>query len=172
MWFSITIISLFLHYISAQAINPDLVVWTTVGQWADLRSCVQFSLAGAYLTEPALQDRVECTTNACLCRADTLGSAEQLLSSVVLAACSDFEDQTTAVSILTSYCAAKGYTSILAPTILPATTGACTSSPTATVTVHVTQYVTVSGANSICGYHYVMHAVTTLSVVVLMYQLF
>ena len=168
----LAILSLFLHHVSAQAINPDLVVWTTIGHWADLRSCVQFSLAGAYLTEPAIQDRVECTTNACLCRADTLGSAEQILSSVVLAGCSDFEDQTTAVSILTSYCAAKGYTSILPPTILPATTGACTASPTATVTAYVTQYVTVSGANSMPRYHYLMYTVVSLSLAVLMYQLF
>jgi hypothetical protein len=170
MWPSIALISLFLRHVYAQAINPDLVVWTTIGQWADLRSCVQGSLAGSW--SPSLQYRVGCTTNACFCRADTLGSAEQILSSVVLAACSDFEDQTTAVSILTSYCAAKGYTSVLAPTILPATTGACTASPTATVTVYVTQYVTVSGANSIRRYHYLMYTVVSLSVVVLMYQLF
>jgi hypothetical protein len=171
MWFSITIISLFLHHVSAQAINPDLVVWTTIGLWADLRTCVQWSLAGSTPYD-SVQDRVGCTTNACLCRPDILGSAEQTLSSVALAECSDFQDQSTAVSILTSYCSAKGYTSILPPTILPATTGACTASPTATVTVYVTHYVTVSGASSMRRYYYLMYTGVTLSVVVLMYQLF
>lgn len=95
-----------------------------------------------------IQQVVECTTNACLCRPDTLGSAEQSLSSEASRLCSDFQDISTATSILLSYCSAKGYTSIIQPTIL-ASSGACTAvpTPTATVTAYVTQYVTVSGAS-------------------------
>lgn len=40
--------------------------------------------------------------------------------------CSNLDDETSAVSILTQYCADKGYTSIVEPTILATPTGAFT----------------------------------------------
>ena len=94
---------------------------------------------------PPIQSQIGCGTNACLCRADTLGSAEQILSSAVSQSCSYIQDISTVTSMLVSYSLAKGYMSIIEPTIL-ATTGACTQAQTATATVtaYVTQYVTVS----------------------------
>lgn len=156
MWSPIltTLLLLSVHHVEAQAINPDLVVWTTISQWQDLRICVQGALAGAgavgfFFGNPSIQQVVGCTTNACLCRPDTLESAEQTLSSEASSSCSDVQDISTATSILLAYCSAKGYTSIIQPTIL-ASSGACTAvpTPTATVTAYVTQYVTVSGASS------------------------
>jgi hypothetical protein len=153
MWSPIltTLLLLSVHHVEAQAINPDLVVWTTISQWQDLRTCVQGALVGEGLGDNfrSIQELVGCTTNACLCRADTLGSAEQIISSEASTLCSDVQDISTATSILSSYCSAKGYTSIIQPTILASTTaGAYTyvPTPTATVTAYVTQYVTVSGA--------------------------
>jgi hypothetical protein len=160
---------LLLHHIDAQAINPDLVVWTTISQWPDLRFCVQVCLggSGAGMGFPSIQGQVGCNTNACLCRPDILGSAEQSLSSVVSGQCSDIQDISTATSILASYCSAKGYTSIIEPTIL-ATTGACTYAPTATVTAYVTQYVTVSLATTkTCRHQVVKVAVAVISVLLL-----
>jgi hypothetical protein len=148
MWSPIltTLLLLSVHHVEAQAIDPDLVVWTTISQWQDLRACVQGALNGNW--NPGIQHMVGCSTNACLCRPDTLGSAEQSLSSEVSTLCSDVQDISTATSILLSYCSAKGYTSIIQPTIL-ASSGACTAvpTPTATVTAYVTQYVTASGAS-------------------------
>lgn len=79
-----------------------------------------------------------------LCRPDTLGLNLGIVAQQALSACSDLQDETSATSILTAYCASKGYTSILTPTVL--TTGASTvtltvNNPTAaatapTVTVH------------------------------------
>jgi hypothetical protein len=135
--------------VNSQAINPDLIVFSTMSQWPNLRSCVQYSFAGDIYVG-GLDAQIGCTTNACLCRADILALAEQTLSSDVRAACSDLQDISTATSILASYCSAKGYTSIIESTILP-TSGMCTyapstCTPTATVTAYVTQYVTVSSA--------------------------
>jgi hypothetical protein len=157
---------LYLRHVDAQAINPDLVVWTTIAPWPDLRSCLQYSLNGYGF--PSIQGQVGCSTNACLCRPDTLGLAEQSLSSIVQQECSDLQDISTATSILVSYCSAKGYTSIIEPTIL-ATTGACTRTPTATVTAYVTQYVTVSKATFNCCQYQVMKVAFAVFFVLLLH---
>jgi hypothetical protein len=57
----------------------------------------------------------------------------------------------SATSILTSYCAAKGYTSIINPTTLPSPTGASTVTVTAavsTVTQHSYQTVYLSAGSA------------------------
>src|SRR5437016_2515115 len=91
-----------ISYAQAQAINPDLVVWSTISQWGDLRACLQFCFTGGVF-DSSIHGAVGCTTNACLCRADTLGNAEVILASEALSRCSDFQDQCTATSILLSY---------------------------------------------------------------------
>lgn len=168
MWSSIfaALFLLSVHPVDAQAINPDLVVWTTISQWPDLRSCVQVCFDGD-VYDPSIESQVGCQTNACLCRPDTLGSAEQSLSSAVLNECSDIQDISTATSILISYCSAKGYTSIITPTILAAT-GTCTQVPTATVTAYVTYYTTLSMATcKSCQHQAVKGAVAAFSVLLL-----
>jgi hypothetical protein len=131
---------------NAQAIDPDLVVWTTVAGWKDLKYCLQECLNQAPYD-------VGCKTNACLCRPDTQGLALQSLSSRALSTCSDYQDQSTAVSMLTAYCDAKGYTSsIIAPTVLQ-TTGACTFTSIPTKTQYVTAYVTIYHSGSTPAWH-------------------
>jgi hypothetical protein len=174
MWSSIfaVLFLLSLNPVHAQAINPDLVVWTTINQWADLRGCVRICLggSGAGIGFPSIQGQVQCDTNACLCRPDILGSAEQSLSSVVSQQCSDIQDISTATSILTSYCSAKGYTSVIAPTIL-GTTGACTQAPTATVTAYVTHYVTLSMATCKSYQHQAVKGAVAAFSVLLLHQI-
>jgi hypothetical protein len=129
----------------AQAIDPDLVIWTTIAGYKDLKTCLQTCLYETPFD-------VGCKTNACLCRPDTQGLALQSLSSRALSTCSAYQDQSTAVSILTAYCDAKGYTSIIAPTVLQ-TTGACTSTSVPTKTQYVTAYVTIYHSSSTPAWH-------------------
>ena len=89
-----------------------------------------------------IQDATGCTTNACLCRTDTLGNAEGILATKALSQCSDYQDQNTAISTLLSNCSAEGYTRLIAPTIV-SSTSAWSITPTATVTAFITQYVNV-----------------------------
>ncbi|KAJ9151621.1 hypothetical protein NKR19_g4741 [Coniochaeta hoffmannii] len=64
------------------------------------------------------------------------------LSQGVMSYCSNIDDASTAVSVLTAYCSAKGYTQVVAPTTLQPT-GAFTVTVTETTaaTVTVTQRV-------------------------------
>ncbi|KAH8647964.1 hypothetical protein BX600DRAFT_518364 [Xylariales sp. PMI_506] len=81
-----------------------------------------------------------------MCRDSTLGDAVSRLSSIIVNECNNLDDATTAVSVLTAYCASKGYTKIVSPTTLPAT-GAYTVTVTTTesvFTVVQTQYVSTA----------------------------
>jgi len=132
----ITILTFAISPVNSQAINPDLIDFTTIKLWPDLKICLQNCFTGYY----DIQHNIGCTTNACLCRADTLGDAAQKVQTKALSSCSNIADQTSASSILTAYCSAKGYTNVIPPTIL-ATGASCTASPSKTIIS--TSYVTV-----------------------------
>ena len=110
-------LSLWSCLVHSQVIDPDTIVFTTIAIWPDLRSCLQC----CFQCNGAVQYYVGCTTNACLCRPDTLGQAVAFIGPLALSECSDFQDSSSAISILTAYCAAKGYTSIISPTTLQST---------------------------------------------------
>jgi len=126
---------------SAQAVDPK-IDFTKVSIWNTLKTCVQdcFIYPNEQATGPDVQYQLGCTTDGCLCRADTLGQGLEIVSSIALEYCSDYQDVTTAASVLTAYCASAGYTSIIAPT---------NAAPTGPSTVTVTAYVTVHASNSI-----------------------
>ncbi|CAI4211406.1 unnamed protein product [Parascedosporium putredinis] len=46
-----------------------------------------------------------------------MGGAIPFLSEQALARCSNYDDQSTAVSIYTAYCSAKGYTEVVSPSV-------------------------------------------------------
>ncbi|KAL6407059.1 hypothetical protein AUP68_09882 [Ilyonectria robusta] len=110
---------------NAQAIDANLIDITKYSDWNDLRACVQCWLS----TCPGNVFRLfGCTTNACACRASTLGSIIPVLEDGVVSACSNLDDASTAVSVLKGYCSEKGYTSILEPTVLETTAHQVTES--------------------------------------------
>jgi len=123
----------------AQAVDPDAIDFSVVSGWKDLRGCVQCWLQTCW---DNIAEREQCKTNACLCRGSTLGEAIPKLSQGVMSYCSNIDDASTAVSVLTAYCSAKGYTQVVAPTTLQPT-GAFTVTVTETTaaTVTVTQRV-------------------------------
>jgi len=125
--------------VAAQAIEPDTIDFTTADDWVDLKKCAQCVLQTCY-TNVAYE--AGCVTNACLCQRSTLGDAVQQVSSAVVSKCSNLDDATIAVSVLTAYCSGRGYTEVLLPTTLQSS-GASTVTVTA-ATVTVTRLVSVS----------------------------
>jgi FtsH-binding integral membrane protein len=134
--------------VDAQQIESDTIDFTTIQIWDDLRSCLKdvfntCGFLGGCRDNVALE--VGCQTNACLCRASTLGEAVEDAMDLSMSYCSNYDDQSSATSILTSYCSVRGYTSIVAPTIV--TTGASTVTiTTAESTETVTATATVTTA--------------------------
>ncbi|KAL1839993.1 hypothetical protein VTJ49DRAFT_956 [Mycothermus thermophilus] len=129
-----------IHLVAAQAIDPDRIDFSTMEIWKDLKDCVKcmVDICGGVKAVRHL------TPSSTLPMTLTLGNALPRLHSSVLSYCSNRDDASTATSVLTAYCAAKGYTEIVAPTI-PATTGAYV-----TVTETVTRFLytgQVSAAN-------------------------
>lgn len=100
---------------NAQAVKPDIINFSTIGNWADLKTCLQ-KCFGSY----GIQYTMECKTNACLCRPDTLGDAIEKVYLQAFSSCSAIQDQMLATSILINYCSVQGSTSIIKPTILAA----------------------------------------------------
>lgn len=122
--------------VQSQAIDPDTMDFRQVEGWKDVRFCVTtlFPFPGRCSNCQTIDDLYGCTTNKCICKPSIMGGAIPFLSEQALARCSNYDDQSTAVSIYTAYCSAKGYTEVVAPVI--ATTGASeTVTATATVTV-------------------------------------
>lgn len=119
-----------LHPVAGQAIDNDKIDFTKMSGWNDLRRCVKCIMWDC----GNLLRGVGCETNACLCRPSTLGEAVKKASDEVLSYCSNFDDQSTATSILTSYCSAKGYTGIQSP-VLVTSTGASTVTVTTAASV-------------------------------------
>lgn len=122
---SAALLCTFLHLqpVSSQAVDPDKVDFTTISIWINLRQCLQGVFSACCARDIAGQ--MGCQTNTCLCRASTLGGAVPLAGDMAMAACSNLDDKSSATSILTAYCASKGYTNVVAPTIL-STQGAST----------------------------------------------
>jgi hypothetical protein len=142
----LALFSLLSSWVSAQAVNADTIDFTKIPIFPNLRTCLQSCFSGSYY----IGYYEGCSTNACLCRGSTLGDAVVKIQSIALERCSNLDDQSTAVSVLTAYCASKGYTQIVTPTILQ--TGASTVTVTRTVaavtvaTATVTTVIRVSAA--------------------------
>jgi hypothetical protein len=119
-WRVIIWLSLWPCLVHGQAIDPDTIVFTTIAIWPNLRTCLQTCFIPNYNIND-VQNEVGCQTNACLCRPDTLGQGVAYVGPLALSVCSDIQDSSSAISILTAYCAAKGYTSIISPTTLLST---------------------------------------------------
>lgn len=139
------------HPSNSQAVPDDSIVFTTQAGWNDMRACAKCPLqfnAGFCNIGYLIVNIVGCETNACLCRASTLGEAIDVYSDEALELCSNYDDQRTATSFLSQYCADKGYTSIDYgnSNVASKTTGAYTT--TATVTMYSFATVTLSSSGS------------------------
>ncbi|CAH0019810.1 unnamed protein product [Clonostachys rhizophaga] len=107
------LLSLLLNDCRAQAVDKDEVVWTTQSGWNDMKTCAKCKFDSLLCNWPGnLQGDIGCSTNACMCRASTLGQTLKKVSDSVLSACSNYDDQRDATSFLIAYCSDKGYTSI------------------------------------------------------------
>jgi hypothetical protein len=118
--------------------------FTQTSIWKGLKTCVQDCFISPKEQETSrldVQDQLGCTTDSCLCRADTLGQGLKIVSSIALAYCSDYQDVTAAESVLLAYCASAGFTIITAP--VNAAPGQ------STVTITVTVFITVYTSNEI-----------------------
>lgn len=129
---------LYFRAVQAQAIDPDNINFKTISGWKDLRSCLQHVFDGCYgyVCAGNVAGSVQCVTNACFCRPSTLGAAIQAARDQALKECQNLDDQPQAETIVVDYCASKGYTSIVSPTVLPST-GASTATVTSFSTVTV-----------------------------------
>ena len=129
----------------AQQLDPDLVDFSTVNGWDDLKACVQYRLdwiaydVGCSETEGGTYDYQD-YTNGCLCRASNLGSAIEIIEEMTMEDCENIDDTNMAKTILVNYCKSKGYTSIVTPVVHVSATGGYTV--TATVTQPVTSTIT------------------------------
>ncbi|VUC32653.1 unnamed protein product [Clonostachys rosea] len=113
----------------AQAVDNDEVVWTTQSGWNDMKKCARCKFDSGFCNWPGtLQGEVGCSTNACMCRASTLGQTLKKVSDSVLSACSNYDDQRDATSFLIAYCSDKGYTSIGSAVIASSTARATSDS--------------------------------------------
>ncbi|KAK5657418.1 hypothetical protein OQA88_2990 [Cercophora sp. LCS_1] len=130
--------------VASQAVDPDLINFSTMAEWKDLRFCVQCILQECSLEH--ILYVIGCETNACICRGSTLGDAAPKLSKMALSRCNNLNDATIATSILIAYCLAKGYTELVHPTVLQTTTtGVYTITVTkAAITVVQTRVVNVA----------------------------
>jgi hypothetical protein len=121
---------------------------TTQAGWNHLRACVKCLLvfnAGICNVGMLVANIVGCETNNCLCRPSILGEAIEVFGDEALQLCSNYDDQRTATSFLSQYCANKGYTSIEYPsTVAAETTGA--STVTAPVFTTVTETIRSEGS--------------------------
>jgi hypothetical protein len=144
---ALLLLSFLLNDCEAQAVDKDEVVWTTQSGWNDMKTCAKCKFDYLFCNWPGnLQGDIGCSTNACMCRASTLGQTLKKVSDSVLSACSNYDDQRDATSFLIAYCSDKGYTSI-GSAVIASSTGAFTVTETVTVSV-VTQTVFVSAVSS------------------------
>ncbi|CAG9988721.1 unnamed protein product [Clonostachys byssicola] len=140
---ALLLLSFLLNDCGAQALDKDEVVWTTQSGWKDMKTCAKCKFDYLFCNWPgSLQGDIGCSTNACMCRASTLGQTLKKVSESVLSACSNYDDQRDATSFLIAYCSDKGYTSI-GSAVIASSTGAFTVTETVTVSV-VTQTVVTS----------------------------
>lgn len=130
---------LYIRAAQAQAIDPDNINFKSISGWKDLRGCLQYvfdACYGSWGCHENVAGSVQCLTNACLCRPSTLGAAIQAARAQALKECQNLDDQAQAETIVVDYCASRGYTSIVSPTVLPST-GASTATVTSFFTVTV-----------------------------------
>ena len=133
----------------AQAVDPDVVDFSTIDGYDDLRECVQNRLYWIGGDVGCSTNADGYYTNACLCRPSTLGSAVQIIQQKTMEDCENIDDKNIAKTILLNWCSSKGYTSVVTPIVLPSLTGGYTV--TATVTAIVTQSATsaaIGGGNA------------------------
>uniref|UniRef100_A0A0B7KEP4 Extracellular membrane protein CFEM domain-containing protein n=1 Tax=Bionectria ochroleuca TaxID=29856 RepID=A0A0B7KEP4_BIOOC len=121
---ALLLLSFLLNDCEAQAVDKDEVVWTTQSGWNDMKTCAKCKFDYLFCNWPGnLQGDIGCSTNACMCRASTLGQTLKKVSDSVLSACSNYDDQRDATSFLIAYCSDKGYTSIGSAVIASSTDG-------------------------------------------------
>ncbi|KAH7310627.1 hypothetical protein B0I35DRAFT_463237 [Stachybotrys elegans] len=98
---------------NSQAIADDEINFPSQPGWNDMRAC-----ARCYFDSSTcnwfydLTTDLGCINNACICRASTLGQAIENISSGILSACSNYDDQATATDFMKAYCSDRGYTSV------------------------------------------------------------
>ena len=128
----------------AQEVDPNIVDFSTVAGWDDLKECVQDRLIW-------IGGDIGCSTNSngeytigCLCRPSNLGSAIGIIEEKTMEDCQNIDDKNEAKTILVNYCKSKGHTSIVTPVISVSSTGGYTVTATVTqlATSNVAQLVT------------------------------
>lgn len=137
--------------VSAQ-VKDETIDFGDFKPYADLKRCLKAVFTVDYPINDGKHVPVElgCTTNACLCRPDTLAEAIELGGSKAAEFCSNTNDQKSATSIFTAYCSEHGYTAVPAlPTETPSGATVTVYADTTTAALAtVTQTMTVSGASS------------------------
>lgn len=170
----IVTIQVLAHLSHAQQVDPDTVSFKTIAIFNDLRQCLKDVLdpCSNYGGTCPNNNIADCKTNACFCRASTLGQAVINAGALVMSRCSNLDDRSSATSIVTRYCADKGYTEIVTPTILTSgvsRTVTITATPTAarTVTAYATRTIYASAARPAIGrdwlYPFFLAAITAIS---------
>ncbi|KXJ88974.1 hypothetical protein Micbo1qcDRAFT_206564 [Microdochium bolleyi] len=128
---------------ASQSTGTDYILLVTDPNYTDLSQCAQTCLQCTAFDCSSVVTESQCTTNKCLCRPSYLGTALNFAYTCVKDRCKDLSDAQAAQDTYKAYCAAKGYTSVLAP---EGTTG------TASVSyVTVTQTVTALGPGATSG---------------------
>ncbi len=122
--------------LNAQAIDPNLIDFTTVPQWPDLPQCLVDIFY--YTSNPIRQG---CRNNICLCEPERLGKGIDLAEDQAISSCSYLNDREKAKTVFKQYCSSHGKTVIATPITL-------SSSGASTVTVTVTKAVSPGLANS------------------------
>lgn len=127
--------------------NSDIWNPSTTDGYKDMRQCARSMFEGG----GAIHLQVQCSTNACMCRDSVMASAIPILSMRVSSYCSNLEDVSTAISVMTAHCSSKGFALAAAPTTTQPTTTGAYGGPifiTATVTKVVTETVRTAAAAS------------------------
>ena len=136
----------FVRHTITQEVDPDIVDFSTVNDWDDLKACVQNRLNWIAGDIGCSEKGYDEFTNGCLCRASNLGSAVQIIQEKTMEDCQNIDDKNEAKTILVNYCKSKGYTSIVTPVVQASATGGYTV--TATVTQLATSTVVKGGART------------------------
>ncbi|KAK6531717.1 hypothetical protein TWF694_002893 [Orbilia ellipsospora] len=143
-------------FISASLVSAqtNTINFSTVPVFNDLKKCLKAVFAYDYsVNDGPVYKVIGCTTNDCICRADTLQQAITSAGSMALSQCSNTNDKLSATSILSAYCTDNGFTegnAVATPTDNSASSSApSTSAGTGSSATPVTQ--TTSIVSTISG---------------------
>lgn len=104
-----------IHLVASQATINDYILLVADPGWKDLSKCAQSCLECFDLGCTSVVNNSQCTTNKCLCRPSYLGTGLTFVYTCVRDRCKDISGAETAQDTYKAYCAAKGYTDVLAP---------------------------------------------------------